>query len=241
MNRFYIDKPVYGGKISFSDPEQLHHMKNVLRLKPGDQVVVFDNEGNVWVSIINSIKRKEAILEIKERKPPQPGANTKISIACAVPKQSRMDDIIDKLTQLGVDSIIPLVTERANIQREDMKESRLMRWKKIARSAAEQSGRNRLPLISPIKKISEVLEQAAKYDLKLVPTLTVASQPIREVLPDQLPANTLVLIGPEGDFSLEEVQLILKAGYQPVSLGPTVLRVETAALAVASFLRLIWM
>jgi 16S rRNA (uracil1498-N3)-methyltransferase len=149
-----------------------------------------------------------------------------------------MDDIIDKLTQLGAAGIIPLETERVIVKLEDGHSSRLERWRKIARSAAEQSQRNTLPEISPVMTLSEVLAQSEDYDLKLIPTLTGDCRPLKSVLPSVKPARILVLIGPEGDFTPSEVEQSLQAGFVPVSLGGTVLRVETAAIAVAAYLQL---
>jgi 16S rRNA (uracil1498-N3)-methyltransferase len=240
MNRFYIEGPVTAETVSVFEPKQLHHLKDVLRLKTGDEVTVFDARGNEFLCTISVLERKEATLIVRERKPSLP-VRVKISIACAIPKQSRMDDIIDKLTQLGVDNIIPLVTERVIVKTEESKDSRLIRWNKIARSAAEQSGRNTLPLISPVVGIAEVLERASEFDLKLVPTLTGQSRSMRDVLAGSSPANILVIIGPEGDFTPQEIRSALASGFRAVSLGHTVLRVETAAIAVASYLRLAWM
>lgn len=240
MNRFYVDEQITGKTVSVSSQKQLHHLKNVLRLKAGDEVMVFDKEGNEFIAAISSLESKGAVLALKEKKLPVP-RKVKISIACAIPKQSRMDDIMDKLTQLGVDQIIPLVTERVLIKAEEVKDTRVVRWNKIVRSAAEQSGRNVLPVISSVMDLSEVLKQAAEYDLKLLPTLTENGRPIKEVLTGTSPASILAIIGPEGDFSPREVQSALEGGFYPVSLGSTILRVETAAIAVASYLRLVYL
>jgi 16S rRNA (uracil1498-N3)-methyltransferase len=105
-------------------------------------------------------------------------------------------------------------------------------------NAAEQSRRPCLPVISPVMSLADVLAAAPNYDLKLIPTLTGASRPLREAIAGVKPAVVLALIGPEGDFSPAEVEQALAAGFVPVSLGDTVLRVETAALTVASFLKL---
>jgi 16S rRNA (uracil1498-N3)-methyltransferase len=237
MNRFYIEETITGDTVCIKDPEQLHHLKDVLRLKTGDEVVIFDTDGNEFLSTISGLERKQAILAVKARKAAAPG-KVKLTIACAIPRHSRMDDIIDKLTQLGVDSIIPLVTERVVVKLEENTGSRLMRWKKIAMSAAEQSQRNRLPLIAPVMGMSEVLVKAADFDLKLIPTLGAECRPFRDVMAGFHPANTLVLIGPEGDFTPQEIKRAVESGFIPVSLGNNILRVETAAVAVASYLRL---
>jgi 16S rRNA (uracil1498-N3)-methyltransferase len=164
-----------------------------------------------------------------------------INIACAIPKKSKFDDIVDKLTQLGVDRIIPLKTERAVVKLSIQKgEARLQRWVKIALSAAQQSQRSILPQISPLTDFRELIKKSTGFNLKLIPTLEGERKTLKEALSPvlPLPANILILIGPEGDFSPKEIDLALKHNFIPVSLGSTVLRVETAAIAVASFINL---
>ncbi len=237
MHSFYLPEKITGDTASISDPEQLHHLRDVLRLKKGDEIIIFDSEGSEYLCTIAELNKKQATLNIKTRKT-FPSSKLKLAIACAIPKQSKMDDIIDKLTQLGVSTIIPLMTERVVIKMEGTGETRLERWRKIALSAAKQSHRNTLPFISPITSLKEVLALSKDYQLKLVPTLAGERKTLGDVLARIRPASVLVLIGPEGDFTPQEIQEALQAGFIPVSLGDTVLRVETAAVAVASYIRL---
>jgi 16S rRNA (uracil1498-N3)-methyltransferase len=208
-----------------------------LRLKIGEDVSIIDPGGNEYQTSILSIERQQALLQVRSRCAASPQMY-KLAVACAIPKRSLMDDIIDKLTQLGVDNIIPLITERVIVKMEESAASRLDRWSKIARSAAEQSQRRTLPDIPGVYDWQKVLEMSGDYDLRLIPTLTGASRPISTVLSGSRPSRILVLIGPEGDFSPREVDQALAAGFIPVSLGDTVLRVETAAIAIASYIRL---
>jgi 16S rRNA (uracil1498-N3)-methyltransferase len=241
MHRFYLPNKVTGDSAVISDGEQLHHLKDVLRLKPGDEVAVFDGEGSEFPARIDRLEKSQAVLQIQSRKPARPRP-VKLAVACAIPKQAGMDDIIDKLTQLDTDVIIPLITERVVVKLDagsPAAAARLERWKKIARSAAEQSQRNTLPVISPVLSFPEVLGLSRDYSLKLIPTLTGECRPLREVLSAQTqPAGALALIGPEGDFTPHEVEQALASGFIPVSLGETVLRVETAAVAIAGYIRL---
>jgi len=163
----------------------------------------------------------------------------KITIACAIPKKSKMEDIIDKLTQLGVDRIIPIKTAHTVVKLDSYKEAmRHKRWEKVAQSASEQSQRNDLALIDQIRDIKEVILNSKEFDLKLIPTLIGKRKSLREISLNSKYKNILVLIGPEGDFTEAEVQLAIKAGFIPVTLGDLVLRVETAAVAVASYITL---
>jgi 16S rRNA (uracil1498-N3)-methyltransferase len=239
MHRFYCSiQNISGNKIIISDKDQVHHLRDVLRLKAEDKVIVFDEQGNEYNCLIRQLSNKTIELKIKARLSKRE-TKIQITVACAIPKKSRMDEIIDKLTQLGVDRIIPLESERVIIKLDKSKKIlRKMRWEKIALSSSQQSQRNILPMIEPIKDIKEVLTQAGDFDLKLIPTLMGERKSLRKILAKAKPKNILVLIGPEGDFTAEEVDLAIKSGCIPVSLGDLVLRVETAAIAVTSFIKL---
>ena len=240
MHRFFCPiANITKDKIVIDNKEQIHHLKDVLRLKVKDNLMIFDGRGNEYNCIIEKIAN-EVTLGIKRKSlPSYKKEGIKITLACAIPKKSKMDDIIDKLTQLGVARIIPLETERVVVKlNKNKKEMRLLRWQKIALNAAQQSQRNTSPVIDPIKNIREVLIKSENYDLKLIPTLTGKRKILKEIFTQIKPKNILVLIGPEGDFSPQEVALAVKAGCIPVTLGDLVLRVDTAAIAVVSFIRL---
>jgi len=162
----------------------------------------------------------------------------KLTIACAIPKNSRFDEVIDFLTQLGVERIIPMRTERVVLKLDDARAAeKHRRWLKIAQSAAQQSRRSRIPVVEPVTDFSEAVTKSADYDLKLIPHLSGERKLIRDLLAEKKPENIIVLIGPEGDFTPEEVKLAFNNGFQPVSLGDTVLRVATAAIATASYIK----
>jgi 16S rRNA (uracil1498-N3)-methyltransferase len=236
MRRFYIDL-VDSASVSIADAAQLHHLKDVLRLKAGDGVVIFDKDGKEFTGVITAIERKQALIKITASKPARQ-SQVKLTIACAIPKGDRMDDIIDHLTQLGVARIIPVVTERVVVKLDDArKAARLKRWRTIAQNAALQSQRNTLGLVEPVTGISDVIAQSRDFDLKLIPNLEGERKLIKDVLAVACPKNIIALIGPEGDFTPGEVALALDAGFIPVSLGDTVLRVATAAVSVAGYIK----
>ena len=241
MNRFFIDK--IGAKdknIIFNDLEQLHHLRDVLRIKPPELVEVFDGDGNEYIAAVVEIGPTEAKLEVKEKRSPK-DSGVSLTVACAIPKKVKMDDIVDKLTQLGVDCIIPLETERVIVRLDKQKkEERFERWKKIALSAVKQSHRSRLAQIKPVSTLEHTLSQANEFDLKLIPTLEGKRKTLKEILNQESKKinKIMVLIGPEGDFTPGEIALAEKSGFLPVSLGERVLRVDTAAIAVASFIKL---
>jgi len=236
MHRFYLDH-IDGDKVCLSDSEQLHHLRDVLRLKVDDEVIVFDSKGKEYAGVITKIERKQAELKVTPIKSTR-NHKTSLTVACAIPKGSRMDDIIDYLTQLGVERIIPMWTERVVVKLDDARaEERHKRWRKIAQSAAQQSQQSRIPLVEPLTRFEDVVLKAGNYDLKLIPNLSGERRLIKDVLAESRPKSIIVLVGPEGDFTPEEVALALGNGFLAVSLGDTVLRVATAAIAVASYLK----
>ncbi len=241
MHRLYCpSQNISGNKIIIDNKEQAHHAKNVLRLKVNEEIIIFDAQGSEYKSILEKTLPASLVFSIKSKvKLTRNLPNIKITVACAIPKGSHMDGIIDKLTQLGAHKIIPLETERVIVKLNKHKKIlRQERWKKIALNASQQSQRNNLPVLEPIKGINELLSESESFDLRLIPTLTGERKPLKEVLEKSKAKNILVIIGPEGDFTPAELNSAKKAGCIPVSLGDLVLRVETAAVAVASFMRL---
>jgi 16S rRNA (uracil1498-N3)-methyltransferase len=223
---------------TLSDAAQVHYIRDVLRLKVNDAVIIFDGAGHEFKGEITSIDKKQAVFKLTPLKK-QRSTKVGVTIACAIPKGSHMDDIIDSLTQLGVESIIPMLTDRVVVKLDDAKSgARLKRWQKIAQSAAQQCQRSDIPEIMPVTDFKKVVAGSHGYSLKLIPHLAGKRKSIKDVLNKVKPKNVIVLIGPEGDFTLAEVELALDNGFMPVSLGDTVLRVGTAAVAVTAYIRL---
>jgi 16S rRNA (uracil1498-N3)-methyltransferase len=236
MHRFFINKIPENEIFILSDHGQLHHMKDVLRLSVGDEVIVCDDAGKDCICSIDNITTKEVRLKIKEKNLLHP-TETKLAVACAIPRKGKMDDIVDKLTQLGVDGIIPMQTARViALPSESARTGKVERWQRIARSASEQSQRNSIPVISPITEFNTVLSSSRNFDLRLVLALSPRTVNIREIVVNNIPESICLLIGPEGDFTPEEISSAQKAGFIPTSLGSRVLRVETAAIAAVSYL-----
>ncbi len=230
---------VTGSRITLSDEDKVHHIRDVLRMKKNDSLIVFDKTGRKYFCTIETLSAKQIILRIRQKKEQGVQKTLQVVVACAIPKKSRMDDIIDKLTQLGVARIIPLKTKNTVVRFNKGKEAlRQERWNKIALSASEQSKRDSIPVVDPIRNFREFVLEAINFDLKLIPTLKGQRVVLHDALGEKPPKKILVAIGPEGDFSDEEVTCARHAGFIPVSLGRRVLRVDTACVAVASFITL---
>ncbi len=240
MARLFLSDPkVISGRISIEEPASIHYLRDVLRSRQHDTVIVFDGKGREYICSVETISEKIVLIVREESAAVKREGNVVITCACAIPKNSRMDDIIDKLTQLGVDRIIPLITERTQVKLD--KKRRLIkheRWEKIAIAASQQSQRVSLPKIDLVTEFDDFISLTNRFDVKLMPNLVGKTKHLSQLL-NSLGKNILVAIGPEGDFSQAEVDTAIKNGFISVSLGDTVLRVETAAVSIVSFLRLV--
>ncbi|MCM8780693.1 MAG: 16S rRNA (uracil(1498)-N(3))-methyltransferase [Candidatus Omnitrophica bacterium] len=243
MYRFFSDsKDIFQDKIVIVDKKEVHHLKDVLRVKLDEQVVIFDEKANEYICRIQEILKDKVMLRIENRITCYSGLSPYICVACAMPKKARMDEVVDKLTQLGVERIIPLMTQRVIVKPDEKgKILKQRRWERIALVAAQQSQRSTVPQIGPIMDIKEVLRQCEDYDLRLIPTLTGQRRNLRQIMFEVKPKRILVLIGPEGDFTEEELNLAESKGFMRISLGNLVLRVETACVAIVSFIRFLFL
>jgi 16S rRNA (uracil1498-N3)-methyltransferase len=235
MLHFYVQTIITGPELVITDKEQLHHLTVVLRARSGDAIRLFDRLGSVYTGTIGLIKKEAVTVRIESRRPVAP-SKIELTVACAIPKASGMDEVVDSLTQLGVNTIIPMLTARV-VAKPDDQEKKLERWRKIALNAAEQSQRSSMPEIPAVWDLSEVIRQTAGCHLKLVPTLESPTLALNVFLRDFREGRIVVLIGPEGDFAVGEVKQALAAGFKAATLGNNVLRVATAAAAVAAFIR----
>ena len=241
MARLYCpEESLCGEYIVINERDQVHYLCDVLRLKIKDDVFVFNGRGKEYHCQIQKLSPKGITLLKKEEIKMRLQWKINLTIASALPKQKRrFDDLVDKLSQLGVDRIIPMVTERVIVHWDyNQRQQHHQRWCKIARQACIQSGRNKLPIVEPIKEINKILAHTEPYDLKLIPTLLEKKRNFRDVLGEPLPGNALILIGPEGDFTPQELAQAKETGFIPVFLGDLVLRLDTASIAVAAFFRL---
>jgi len=222
-------------------PEESHHLVSVNRARQNDPVVVFDGLGNEWLSVIAKADRKEAILEGKKfsRHSPSP---FNIGLAQSIPKSKGLENIIRKATELGIQHIFPIISERTESKiRSGKEKAKNGKWLSAAIEGAKQSGNPFLPVLHPAQTLEQFLEkEVSRFELKLVASLEKDSggfpAPKRKDRDAEIPSG-LFLIGPEGDFSESEYTLIRQTGFHPVSLGPFVLKCETAAVKALSILQ----
>lgn len=244
MPRFYI-------KPEFWDPNNLilceaesHHCLNVLRLKEGDKITAFNGQGGEVHTEIETANKDQ--VQLKKSNPVQ-SIKSKIQIVLgqAIPKGKNMDLIIEKATELGVSKIYPIISDRSIVRiGSNELPKKQEKWQRVAIEACKQSGQNWLPEIKTPKKTEELFQpNPPKYDLLLIASLQKGSKNLKEILSEYRiahdqnePSSVLMLIGPEGDFTPSEINLAMNFGCSPMTLGPIVLRSETAALYSLSIL-----
>jgi len=239
MYRFYCpDADFSRSSVVINDTHEIHHIKDVLRLKKGSVIQIFNAKSQQADAVIEQISESLIGVRIGKVKQNEEWKN-KIILACAPPKKGKFEFIIEKCTELGVDEIIPLKTKRTEVVfKEDKMASKLSRFEAVAVNAAKQSQRTKVPHIYPMTSLSQVLQTLDPHGVHLFPSLHQHSTHISDVLlkaDKQKPIT--IFIGPEGDFTPDELDLAIKHGCIPVSMGDTVLKVETAAIAAVALVK----
>lgn len=226
--------------------DESHHLVAVNRCGRGDPVVAFDGRGREWFCECTDPAKSAAVLRVKESRQATP-LPCAITLAQALPKGATMDDIIRQATELGAARIVPLVSERTQVHLEaDRQDKKLEKWRTTAIEAAKQCGNPWLPELGAVQKFSTFLASAKDYDLKLVASLHPGATSLKAAIAHyrsrhsagrpNAPHKVLWLVGPEGDFSPAEMTAAVMAGFAPITLGPLVLRCDTAAVAALSVL-----
>ena len=238
MGRFYVSPDsIKGGKIHVGQKES-HHIIDVMRLAGGDSVTVFDGSGKEYQGKIDSIKNKSVVINIKNVRTVEKKQSTSITLAQSIPKKDKMDLIVQKATELGVDEIIPVESSRTIVRTGRRKKGhKIDRWRKIIVEASKQCGRNELPRIKDVIYFDKLLNSAVNYNLVIMPCLSDRCVNLKFALSKtNKPDKVLAIIGPEGGFTEDEIDRASKKGVVLVSLGQSVLKSETAAITILSIL-----
>jgi 16S rRNA (uracil1498-N3)-methyltransferase len=237
MARFYIPPHSWNPDKLALDAAETHHALHVLRMKEGDRATVFNGQG-IEATVEFTQVGKDAITLRKIQVSKTPPVACEITLAQAVPKGKNMDLIVEKATELGAAAIAPLLSDRTVVKADEGEAlTKRDKWQRVATEAAKQCGQNWLPKVAKPMTPKEFFAQADKYDLRLIASLQPGAVTIKQALAEvKNPARVLVLVGPEGDFTPAEVNLARGHGCQPVTLGPIILRTETAAIYCVSVL-----
>ena len=242
MHHFFVEPGQIDGEVVRILGEDLNHMKNALRMKPGEKFLVSDGEGRDFLCCVDAVETHEARGRILEKREPS-DLSASICLYQGLPKSDKMEWIIQKAAELGTETVVPVATRNAVVKLDERKaKDKVRRWQSIAKSAAEQSKCSRILKVEEPLSFSQALEQIKekKFDLKLIPYenqrgMSATKEAFEQIKPGMTIA---VIIGPEGGFDEEEVQMAMAAGVIPVSLGRRILRTETAAVAVLAALML---
>ncbi len=238
MTRFFISPDQIKDRTVILRGGDRHHLLNVLRQGPGDEITVLNGKGEEYLVRITEVTTDQVYGEIIKKMERQAEPRVKLTLVQSLPKADKFEWILQKNTELGVSRFQPVLTERSNVKLDkSTQERKLERWHKIIREAAEQSGRQIVPVLEPVRSWSEMLA-GCDTGLVLIPWEGEIVQSLKQVLERQpkIPELITVLIGPEGGFSLKEVVEAKEKGAVSLTLGPRILRTETAGLVAASAL-----
>lgn len=239
MHHFFADPGQIEGNVIHITGSDVNHIKNVLRMRLNEEMVVSDGQGKDYRCYIEELGEWEVLAHViyaQEADAELPG---KIYLFQGLPKGDKMELIIQKAVELGAHQIIPVATSRSVVRLDAKKaEKKTARWQQIAEGAAKQSGRAYIPQVGPVCSYREALTQAEGCDVRLIPyemasNMEKTKNIIGAVRPGQ---SVAVFIGPEGGFSEEEISMAEEAGLKPITLGRRILRTETAGLALLSVL-----
>lgn len=240
MHHFFVEPSQIQGNHIFIDGPDVNHIRNVLRMNPGEEVNVTDGSGEkVYRCAIASIGEDKVELNIMWAQEKGMELPSKIYLFQGLPKSDKMELIIQKAVELGVYEIIPMATARAVVKLDQKKAAaKVKRWQAISESAAKQSKRLLIPEVKEPVKFSEALKLASDLDVRLIPyELAEGMDGTRRIIQSVKPGQSVVVfIGPEGGFEEAEVELAKEAGFQAITLGRRILRTETAGMTVLSIL-----
>ena len=232
-SRFFVPG-LTSGQFALPD-DQARHAVSALRLTPGDAITLFDGAGKTAQGQIVSARKREVIVNVSEVQTCEP-PKRKINLAFAIPKAKRLDWLLEKSTELGVSKLMPIIFERSVAGGDKLTASKRDRWIGHCISACKQCRSNFLPEISPMQKLADFLKESVT-GLGLIGDLAENTPPIGQIITDTRPDEITIIVGPEGGFSSKEREAILAAGYLGGRLGHTILRTETAAVALIATAR----
>jgi 16S rRNA (uracil1498-N3)-methyltransferase len=234
MSRFFVAPDAVGdSSIRITDREDLHHMMKVLRLKPGDEIDVSDGTAWEYRGVLRLVTAEAAEADIVDKQAFAREPLLSITLYQGMPKQGKMEMIIQKAVELGASRIVPVFTDRSVVTDNGKMDKKIQRWQKIADEAVKQCRRGKIPEIGQDRTFSQMAEELKDYDLVLFPYENEEDRSLKAGLRSlkEKPNNLAIIIGPEGGFSDREAALLKEKGAHCVTLGKTILRTETAGLA----------
>lgn len=236
MQRYFISADRITGNNIYLTGDEVHHIRNVMRNKPGDRIIVFSGDGYDYACVIEEMSSRQIHCRLVEKFPSQGEPQTNITIAQSLVKGDKLEWIVQKGTEIGASAFQPFQSTRSIIKINAQKETKKRdRWQRIAKEAAEQSHRGKVPAVLPVLSWNAMLDEIEKFPLALI-AYEKGGMPINQVMLKFQAEKILLLIGPEGGFTEEEIDEAYARGAVPITLGPRILRAETAPLVALSCL-----
>ena len=237
MDRFFVDKKNINleNNTCIIEGEDVKHISKVLRCKIGEEIEVCDKDNNEYICEITDISKDLVELNILNKVDIKREANVRVKLYQGLPKGPKMEMILQKLTEVGVDEIILVQTKRSVVKVDDKKEDKkIERWERIIYEAAKQSKRGKIPTLTGVLTFKEALEDMKNNDLNLCPYENERTVVIKEAIQGKQISNIGIFVGPEGGFEEDEIEKIQDIDGKVVSLGPRILRTETASVVASS-------
>lgn len=239
MYKFFVEGQAIGEEEVTITGEDVNHIRNVLRMQPKEQVYISDGGRREYLCEISGFTQTAVTLRILDVYGSNRELPAQITLFQALPKGDKMETIIQKAVELGVHEIVPMATKRTIVKWDDKKtQKKTERWNAIAQAAAKQSKRNRIPVVLPPMSYEKALELAAHMEGAIIPYENAQGMSkARETVQNLISKKTIgILIGPEGGFSPEEIELAVSQRVVPITLGHRILRTETAGMTILSIL-----
>lgn len=239
MQQFFAEPSWIRENKIFMQGSDVNHIRNVLRMKPGEDVRVNDGRGKTYLCCISSYEEQTAVLDILKELDSDTELPSRIILFQGLPKGDKMEWIVQKAVELGAYSIVPFAAKRSVVKLDEKKAAKKRaRWQLIAKGAAEQSGRGIIPEVSTVRTFAEALGMAGELDVVLIPyELEEGMKETARVLENiECGQSVGIFIGPEGGFEEDEVERAKEAGAYAITLGKRILRTETAGLTTLSVL-----
>ncbi len=239
MQQFFAEPSWIRENKIFMQGSDVNHIRNVLRMKPGEDVRVNDGRGKTYLCCISSYEEQTAVLDILKELDSDTELPSRIILFQGLPKGDKMEWIVQKAVELGAYSIVPFAAKRSVVKLDEKKAAKKRaRWQLIAKGAAEQSGRGIIPEVSTVRTFAEALGMAGDLDVVLIPyELEEGMKETARMLENiECGQSVGIFIGPEGGFEEEEVERAKEAGAYAITLGKRILRTETAGLTTLSVL-----
>jgi len=236
--RYYTNSPLGLGEVALEGPEA-HHLIAVSRLRPGDAVCLFNGDGREYPAEILRVERRHVVLRVKEVAAPERELPFPLEVAAPLPKGDRAQFLVEKLTELGVTSFVPLATRRSIVH---PRETKLEKLKRYVIEASKQCGRNVLMRVAPLEAWEAYCVRAEGAEVRILahPGNRGELDALSACSSHGVVAPTALAVGPEGGFADEEIHAARQAGWQVIDLGPRILRVETAALVLTAWMIRAW-